>query len=74
MHNPQDYKHIAAWGRFMGSYETYIKAQQELAASENAPLNSIYCNFGKDSKRWATADQIVNDAKRKYINEEANAI
>jgi hypothetical protein len=42
MPKPTDYKHIAAWGQMMGSYQYYITGEQEKAAAANAPLDAIY--------------------------------
>ena len=64
MNRPSDYKHIAAWGRFMGSFGYYIRAEQHAAAMSGAPLNAIY-RKAVDSTCWDsdfvwhTADEIT---------------
>ena len=45
MPKPSEYKWIAVWGWFMGSEQYYIKAEQERAAADNAPLDAIYMNY-----------------------------
>jgi hypothetical protein len=39
---PKDYKHIAAWGGMLGSFQYYITREQEKAAAAGAPLDVIY--------------------------------
>ena len=56
MPKPSEYLHLRAWGMMMGSYEYYIKAQQELAAEENAPLTSMYKN---SDGIWQTYESIT---------------
>jgi hypothetical protein len=68
MNKPSDYKHIAAWGFFLKSYQYYIALQQELAAKDQAPLNAIY---KKSDGTWATADNINCQIRKKQINDMA---
>lgn len=54
---PEDYKYIEAWGVYMRSFNHYIRGEQAIAASLNAPLNAIY----RDSEgKWLTFDEITN--------------
>lgn len=69
MNKPSDYKHIAAWGRMMSSYGSYVKKQQALAAKEGAPINAIFRN---DKEGWQTYDDCVLACQRRidFILEE----
>ena len=46
MPKPSDYKAIALWGKETGSYDYYIKDEQDRAASDNAPLDATYKRDG----------------------------
>ena len=59
--NPKDYVWIARWGYHLGSFEYYIKDQQDLVAAEDAPLNAIYKRDGV----WHTVDDVVNPETRR---------
>lgn len=61
-YRPSDYRHIAAWGRYLGSYQYYIKDQQEQAALDNAPLDAVYYN--NDQRRWVTLDEMAAPARQ----------
>lgn len=52
---PAEYKHIAAWGRMMGSFGYYIESQQQKAAKENAPASAIYKH---SDGHWETSDDL----------------
>ncbi len=58
-----EYTCIAAWGRRMGSFDYYIRAQQEKAMSEEAPITAIYERDGV----WSVAEEIRDPAQRKAI-------
>lgn len=60
---PTDYKHIKAWGQFMGSYDSFIEMEQFNAAADDAPLNAIY----KSGDKWYTFDEIENEETRWLI-------
>lgn len=47
------YKHIRSWGIYMRSFEYYIKGQQEQAAKDGAPVDSVYFNTHLKGK-WVT--------------------
>ena len=47
---PAAYKAIALWGQNLRSHDYYIKAQQERASRDGAPVDSLY--FSQDVKRW----------------------
>ncbi|MCK5602376.1 hypothetical protein KAR91_10915 [Candidatus Pacearchaeota archaeon] len=58
-----EYLCIVAWGRRLQSFDYYIRAQQEKAAVEEAPLTAIYERDGV----WSTADEIKDPSLRKLI-------
>lgn len=69
MNKPEQYKHILAWGRKMGSDASYIREQQERAAQDNAPLDAIYeerdeatRNHGTRTHKWAVFSDVPADA------------
>lgn len=49
---PNQYKHVAAWGDFLRSFPYYVKAQQERAALDGAPLDAI--SLDAEGGRWQT--------------------
>lgn len=57
-----DYKIIAAWGRFMGSFSYYIRDQQELCAFEKAPEDAIYRRDAKPGQAagWRRLTDVTN--------------
>jgi hypothetical protein len=68
---PQDYLHIAVWGRHLGSYSYYIQDQQYLASEAGAPINAIYersAPGGERSGTWVTIDECKPDTQAQ-INE-----
>jgi len=71
---PADYKHVAVWGRQMGSFAYYIKRQQELAFEAGAPINAIFERYANDGSgptgEWATADTIQDDERRAHLEAE----
>ncbi|MFK3740925.1 hypothetical protein [Massilia sp. TN1-12] len=70
-----DYKHIAVWGRRLGSMRYYIVDQQERALAAGAPINAIYNRYASDStgptREWVLASEIKDDELREFINSEA---
>lgn len=69
MNKPEQYKHILAWGRNMGSDFSYIREQQERAAKDNAPLDAIYEEHDENTRmhgtrthRWAVFSDVPQDA------------
>ncbi len=62
---PKDYKHIRAWGEYMGSFEYYIKQQQEKAAEDNAPIDAIYEREG----RWFRFSEVVNENTKHFVQQ-----
>ena len=38
---PEDFRGIRMWGESLGSYEYYIKAEQEKAARMDAPTDAL---------------------------------
>lgn len=64
MRRPDDYTYIAAWGRMMGSYSSYIRSQAELAAEDNAPLDAIY---RRDDGTWATTSDVSKASTRQQL-------
>lgn len=73
MGNPErhykDYKHIAAWGRFMGSFVEYIEDEQRRAADSDAPLDAIYQN---PDSTWETVKTITDAGVKRIIENYAN--
>lgn len=63
MNKPSDYVYIAAWGRLMGSFTSYVRNEQRLACEKGAPLTAIYERDG----HWHTADDIKSPATRQWI-------
>lgn len=59
MFHPNEYRHIAAWGRLLGSYPYYIEQQQVKAAMEQAPIKAIYYNI--DKAYWETSNSLPQD-------------
>jgi len=59
----KNYRHIRAWGAYMGSLPYYVNDQVELAILDDAPENAIYYGGGK----WATADQIETPEVREAV-------
>ncbi len=52
-----NYKAIEFWGRRLGSFDYYIKWQQEIAKKDGAPEDAIY----KDSQGvWQTLRDVTN--------------
>ena len=65
MHKPNEYLVIRAWGEMMRTAPTYITDDQERAAAENAPIDSIcYIN-----KSWVGIGEITNPDARRRIEE-----
>ncbi|MEJ7807552.1 MAG: hypothetical protein WKG03_16705 [Telluria sp.] len=66
---PEDYKHIAVWGRQLGSFHYYIKAQQERACAAGAPINAIYEKYDSRGATgvWVTVDEYT-PAVRDRVN------
>jgi hypothetical protein len=72
MAKPKEYLHIRAWGNKLLSYEYYIKDQQELAASQNAPIDAIYKKNGEPG--WVCASELSDDLRAELsrrVNEQA---
>lgn len=63
MKKTSDYKHIEAWGKMMGSFDSFIKGEQEKAVRENAPLNTVYFR-GKEA---VTFDQVSSPKIREHF-------
>ena len=61
------YEHIAAWGHMLRSTRAYIKRQQELAAQEKAPVDSIYRDH--EHKHWHRFSEVRNEETLRYFRE-----
>jgi len=57
MPKPSEYKAIELWGKQLGSYQYYIKDQQEQALMDHAPLDALYERDGK----WTTVRDLAAD-------------
>lgn len=62
---PKDYRHIRAWGLMMGSFEYYIKEQQEKAFADGAPLDAIYKRGGT----WALYSEVESEVTRESVDQ-----
>jgi len=56
----EKYRHIAAWGKMLGSMPYYIKDRQKEALADNAPITAIYKRDGK----WDTFEEIQVESTR----------
>jgi hypothetical protein len=65
MYQPEQYRHIKAWGQCLASDASYIRHQQEIAAADLAPLDAIYKG---DNGAWSTYSQVTNDSTRQKMN------
>lgn len=67
---PIAYKCLAIWGRYLGSYGSYILMEQRKAAEDGAPLTALY---KKDVKRdgsggyWVLLEDLENATVRNEI-------
>ena len=61
---PEDYRHIAAWGKMMGSFHSYVVEQQEEAAYDRAPADAIY----KCDGVWQCYHQVTLSSTRNMID------
>jgi hypothetical protein len=57
------YKHIRAWGKYLGSYEYYIKAEQARASADGAPKDAIY--YSITEKRWVQFEEVADGSPAK---------
>ena len=64
MPQPKEYRHIRAWGRMMGSFEYYIRNQQNEASDDNAPLDAVY----KKGDGWHVYSDVTNAATREAMD------
>ena len=64
--NPEDYKHIAAWGRMLGSFRYYVKQEQAAAFEDGAPLDAIYKN---SEGEWERFSGVTNPDTIRYFRE-----
>jgi hypothetical protein len=77
MTKPSDYKHIAAWGKYLGSDKWFIEDEQRKAAEQGAPINAIYAKSGPGgvpTGEWSTADTIANPSTMDIINKWAERL
>jgi len=67
----EKYKHIVAWGRFMGSYDYYIESQPLKAERDNAPEDAIYKEQEIDvllKGEWVTYGKVTNPRSRNIMD------
>jgi|TARA_R110002074_G_scaffold144049_3_gene291475 hypothetical protein len=62
-YNQNAYRCIGIWGRNLGSFPSYIKNEQRIAAEQGAPLTAIYARDGV----WSTVEEIENIPLRNEI-------
>ena len=65
MRKPNEYLVIRAWGEMMHSAPSYIVADQEQAAADNAPIDSVYFV----NREWVSVSKITNPDARRQIDE-----
>lgn len=58
--NPADYLHIRAYGIRCGSYEYYIRGQQEIACRDRAPVDAVYKN---SDGGWTRVTEYFDDMR-----------
>ena len=54
----KEYPFIAAWGKFLASYDYYVVREAETAKEESAPKTVIYKN---SSGNWVHVYEIVSE-------------
>jgi len=54
----EDYRAIAAWGKIMGSYASYVLTEQNIAADQNAPIDAVFYCLSRE--RWIRIGEIEN--------------
>jgi hypothetical protein len=65
-----DYRHVGAWGGFMGSTVGYIVGQQREAYRDGAPVDAIYLSSDtRQGRRWVTVREVTNPAALAYLAE-----
>lgn len=60
------YKYIWAWGKLMGSYDTFIQREINMAEEDGAPEDAVY---RRSDGTWATFEQIHSEATKQEIRE-----
>lgn len=61
----QKYRHIVAWGKFLGLTPTTICSSLEQAEADNAPVDAIQ----KVGGAWLCLGDIVNETNRKAVGD-----
>jgi len=73
--NPNQYLYIKVWGYEMGSYDYYIKNQQDQAAEDQAPIDALF--YHKESfdgpRVWSTAREILDLSARNRFDQSCRA-
>ena len=59
-----DYIWIERWGKFLGSFDYYIKREQAKALNENASLSATY---KREDGSWATINNVTNSQTKEYF-------
>ncbi|QDT54295.1 hypothetical protein Pan44_23230 [Caulifigura coniformis] len=59
------YRHIVAWGKFLGFTPATVRRELDRAEAENAPTNAIQ----RFDDGWHTVDTIANEANRARVEE-----
>jgi hypothetical protein len=57
------FRHIVAWGKFLGFTPATVCREVERAEAENAPVNAIQ----KFDDGWHTVDDILNPTNRERV-------
>lgn len=60
---PQNYPYIRAWGKKLGSFDYYIRAQIERARETNAPDDALYERYDAQGRtgEWACLSDLAPD-------------
>lgn len=65
-----EYPYIRAWGKMLGSFQSYIDDQVTRAKRVNAPQNAVYIRM---NNTWATIDDVAagdtKDILERYVEE-----
>lgn len=71
MTKASDYKHIRAWGALMGSFEYYIRNEQDKAALDNAPVDAVYQSSNGVWIRHTDVGDVAFERVKQYLKDNA---
>lgn len=64
MAKPEEYRHIAAWGKIMQSFAYYVRNEQRKAAAADAPIDAI-CRRGDGT--WCTFNECRPETQQEIL-------